>query len=348
MRKALSLMLVVTMLLGNLVIPQPAWSQEASDPPATREEAALAASESREPSEGVQGEASPPATASDAATGQAETAPVAETTPAAPAESTPAAETTPAAPAESTPAAETTPAADPASREPSATTSPYLFAGTLESYEEGRLRVRGQGPDGEDLTLEFATDEHSQVVDGLKATDRVSVLYEVVEGGYVVVSARFAEGELPANRFPAQGGAPATATAPATSAPAPAAPAEEQLPRVVSIEIEGNQKVPAEEVLQVVSTRIGDPLLEPRIRRDMQAIFDIGYFTDVRLDTRYRPGWRAPGLPCAGESRGLQPGDHRQPGRSDREDRRVDGHRGRTDPQHPGSACGFAEHQQVL
>ena len=276
MRKALSLMLVVTMLLGNLVIPQPAWSQEASDPPATREEAALAASESREPSEGVQGEASPPATASDAATGQAETAPVAETTP--------------AAPAESTPAAETTPAADPASREPSATTSPYLFAGTLESYEEGRLRVRGQGPDGEDLTLEFATDEHSQVVDGLKATDRVSVLYEVVEGGYVVVSARFAEGELPANRFPAQGGAPATATAPATSAPAPAAPAEEQLPRVVSIEIEGNQKVPAEEVLQVVSTRIGDPLLEPRIRRDMQAIFDIGYFTDVRLDTRYAPG----------------------------------------------------------
>ena len=150
--------------------------------------------------------------------------------------------------------------------------------------------MRGQGPDGEDLTLEFATDEHSQVVDGLKATDRVSVLYEVVEGGYVVVSVRFAEGELPANRFPAPGSAPATATTPATSAPAPAAPAEEQLPRVVSIEIEGNQKVPAEEVLQVVSTRIGDPLLEPRIRRDMQAIFDIGYFTDVRLDTRYAPG----------------------------------------------------------
>jgi len=153
--------------------------------------------------------------------------------------------------------------------------------------------VRGKGPGGEDLILEFATDEHSQVVDGLKATDRVSVLYDVVEGGYVVVSARFAEGDLPANRFPTPGGAPAATTAPATSTPAPAAPAapaEEQLPRVVSIEIEGNQKVPAEEVLQVVSTRIGDPLLEPRIRRDMQAIFDIGYFTDVRLDTRYAPG----------------------------------------------------------
>jgi len=83
MRKALSLMLVVTMLLGNLVIPQPAWSQEASDPPPTREEAVVAASESLEPSGGVQGEASQSAAASDAVPGQAETAPVAETTPAA-------------------------------------------------------------------------------------------------------------------------------------------------------------------------------------------------------------------------------------------------------------------------
>ncbi|MGI5844395.1 MAG: POTRA domain-containing protein [Candidatus Xenobium sp.] len=278
MRKALSLMLMVTMLLGSLAIPQPAWSQEVSDPALTREEAPPAASEPLEASAGLQDETSQPGSSPEAPTGPSETPPVVE--------AKPAAETTPATPTEAKPAAE------PAASQPPATTSPYLFAGILESFEEGRLRVRGQGPDGEDLTLEFATDEHSQVVDGLKASDRVSVLYEVVEGGYVVVSARFAEGELPANRFPA----PATATTPATSTPAPdapaapEAPAEEQTIRVVSIEIEGNQKVPTEEILQVVSTRIGDPLLEPRIRRDMQAIFDIGYFTDVRLDTRYAPG----------------------------------------------------------
>ena len=45
--------------------------------------------------------------------------------------------------------------------------------------------------------------------------------------------------------------------------------------------------VSSEEILQIISTRIGDPLLEPRIRRDMQAIYDSGYYTDVRLDTRY-------------------------------------------------------------
>ncbi len=66
--------------------------------------------------------------------------------------------------------------------------------------------------------------------------------------------------------------------------------AEESQQRIVNIEIEGNKNVPTDEVLQVVSTRIGDPVLEPRLKRDAQAIFDLGYFTDVRLDYRMAPG----------------------------------------------------------
>ncbi len=67
-------------------------------------------------------------------------------------------------------------------------------------------------------------------------------------------------------------------------------PSSTSTPRIVDIEVEGNKHIPDDEILQVVSTRVGDPLLEPRIRRDLQAIFDLGYFTDVRLDTPFAPG----------------------------------------------------------
>jgi outer membrane protein insertion porin family len=72
--------------------------------------------------------------------------------------------------------------------------------------------------------------------------------------------------------------------------PPPSGEPEQATPRIVNIEVEGNNNVPTDEVLQVVSTRIGDPLLEPRLKRDAQAIFDLGYFTDVRLDYRMAPG----------------------------------------------------------
>lgn len=61
-------------------------------------------------------------------------------------------------------------------------------------------------------------------------------------------------------------------------------------PPIVDIEVEGNTSIPSNAILEVVSTRIGDPLLEPRLRRDLQAIFDLGYFTDVRFATPAAPG----------------------------------------------------------
>jgi outer membrane protein insertion porin family len=82
---------------------------------------------------------------------------------------------------------------------------------------------------------------------------------------------------------------PTTPPGGATPPPTTSEP-DQNTPRIVNIEVEGNTNVPTDEVLQVVSTRIGDPLLEPRLKRDAQAIFDLGYFTDVRLDYRMAPG----------------------------------------------------------
>lgn len=95
------------------------------------------------------------------------------------------------------------------------------------------------------------------------------------------------EAPVPPGEAPVPPAVPEPPVQPRTS---PTEDLETVQPKIVNIEIEGNSHVPTDEVLQVVSTRIGDPLLEPRLKRDAQAIFDLGYFTDVRLDYRIAPG----------------------------------------------------------
>lgn len=85
--------------------------------------------------------------------------------------------------------------------------------------------------------------------------------------------------------------------APAGPLPAPAfSPSGEipsNQPRITAITVEGNTLVPTESVLGVVSSRVGEPLLEPKLRRDLQAIFDMGTFTDVNVETpAYQGGVR--------------------------------------------------------
>lgn len=152
----------------------------------------------------------------------------------------------------------------------------------------------------------------------------VVVQYRQDEAGMQLIQVALAEQPAPAEQPPAEQPPVAPEAAPAsqppaatqpeqpTPSPSPAPPAppteppalpptpkvettpgsepDQASPRIVNIEVEGNTNVPTDEVLQVVSTRIGDPLLEPRLKRDAQAIFDLGYFTDVRLDYRVAPG----------------------------------------------------------
>ncbi|MBQ7503557.1 outer membrane protein assembly factor [bacterium] len=163
-----------------------------------------------------------------------------------------------------------------------------VFSGTVEAISENSLLIAGTGSDGEPLSLEFIVDENSQLAEGIKVGDSLSVYYELAEsGGYRVTSARYVSGEAPQNVFPGETAENIAEGDGAKDETGTDQNAEADLPKVVSIEVEGNKTVSSAEVLQIISTRIGDPLLEPRIRRDMQAIYDSGYYTDVRLDTRY-------------------------------------------------------------
>ena len=50
-------------------------------------------------------------------------------------------------------------------------------------------------------------------------------------------------------------------------------------PMVEEIQIKGNQYIDTEEILQVIKSKVGEPLSEQRIREDIQAIYDMGFFS---------------------------------------------------------------------
>ncbi|MDO5295478.1 MAG: BamA/TamA family outer membrane protein [bacterium] len=169
-----------------------------------------------------------------------------------------------------------------------------LFGGVVKDITANTLAIMGTASNGEPLELEFIVDEDSELAVGMKKDDRVVVYYEETEqGGYRVTSARYVSGDFPRNVFPAD---LALQKAEAERKQAELKEGDDgdddeaSAQKVVSIEVEGNSVTTSDEILKVVSTRVGDPILDPRIRRDMQAVYDTGYFTDVRLDTRYAPG----------------------------------------------------------
>ncbi|HMD01525.1 MAG TPA: POTRA domain-containing protein [Candidatus Baltobacteraceae bacterium] len=59
-----------------------------------------------------------------------------------------------------------------------------------------------------------------------------------------------------------------------------ALPAAQSAPTVVSVDVSGNVHVPTERILSVVKTKVGQPFDEALVREDLQAIFDLGYFSD--------------------------------------------------------------------
>ncbi len=60
----------------------------------------------------------------------------------------------------------------------------------------------------------------------------------------------------------------------------PAAGAQESAPKVVSVAVSGNAHIPSDRILAVVKTKVGQPFDEATVRSDLQAIFDLGYFSD--------------------------------------------------------------------
>lgn len=53
---------------------------------------------------------------------------------------------------------------------------------------------------------------------------------------------------------------------------------------ITGIGTKGNQTIPAEEILSVVQIKVGDKIDNEKLRTDLQAIFDLGYFFNVTID----------------------------------------------------------------
>src|SRR5690606_6467444 len=56
-------------------------------------------------------------------------------------------------------------------------------------------------------------------------------------------------------------------------------------PVVLAVEVTGNRQVPEETILRAISNiRLGEPLNENAVRKDLQAIQNLGYFSMVDAD----------------------------------------------------------------
>jgi len=76
-------------------------------------------------------------------------------------------------------------------------------------------------------------------------------------------------------------------TPPSPFVPQPGTPPQTLPPqKVAEVIIRGNDKIPTEQILAVVSTKVADPLNEEKLRNDVQAILNLGVFQDavVRLE----------------------------------------------------------------
>jgi len=75
---------------------------------------------------------------------------------------------------------------------------------------------------------------------------------------------------------------PAQPSQPSPPAPAPSAPSPTPPPTVTRIEIAGNVRIPGDRILAAVTeTKVGEPLSDEKVRADVRAINDLGWFTDV-------------------------------------------------------------------
>jgi len=58
---------------------------------------------------------------------------------------------------------------------------------------------------------------------------------------------------------------------------------------VKDVQVKGNQRIEDDAILRVVETRPGDSYDEKQLSRDLEAIFSMGYFDDIRVETETQP-----------------------------------------------------------
>jgi outer membrane protein insertion porin family len=52
-------------------------------------------------------------------------------------------------------------------------------------------------------------------------------------------------------------------------------------PAILDISVEGNQKVVSEHILSVISSKVGEPVDEEKLRKDAEAIYELGFFAET-------------------------------------------------------------------
>ena len=60
-------------------------------------------------------------------------------------------------------------------------------------------------------------------------------------------------------------------------------------PLVTGVKVEGNEHVVADHILSVIQTRPGEPLDREQVRKDVEAIYSLGFFALVDVDLQPRP-----------------------------------------------------------
>ena len=64
----------------------------------------------------------------------------------------------------------------------------------------------------------------------------------------------------------------------------PAIAGGQQAPLIKEIDIRGNQKIESDAIRQRIQTRVGDPFSPEKIRGDVQRLFKMGFFDDVKVE----------------------------------------------------------------
>jgi outer membrane protein insertion porin family len=60
--------------------------------------------------------------------------------------------------------------------------------------------------------------------------------------------------------------------------------------KVFAVEVSGNRRIEADAIKAHITTRPGEVMLPEQLRKDLRAIYDMGYFYDVRVETEDVPG----------------------------------------------------------
>jgi outer membrane protein insertion porin family len=79
-------------------------------------------------------------------------------------------------------------------------------------------------------------------------------------------------------------------TATATPAPPRPGPTATPAPRVLAVEVVGIKQIAIERVTEVITTKIGELFDAEKVRRDLEAILQLGWFADVSIRLETEPG----------------------------------------------------------